>query len=56
MSYPLIGYLLQTVVLDGGELPFMAGQFNQLLHHVKKEDWDNIEKTIRETNAKDKKK
>jgi len=44
------------VTLDGGELPFMAGEFNALQFEFKKEDWDMIEKTIRAGNAKDKKK
>lgn len=50
----MVGF--QTVVLDGGELPFMAGEFNALQSAFKKEDWDNIEKMIRASNVKDKKK
>jgi len=45
----------ETVVLDGGELPFNAGEFNQFVN-VSKEQWDVMEKTIRESNAKQKKK
>ncbi|OXA59727.1 2,4-dienoyl-CoA reductase, mitochondrial [Folsomia candida] len=45
----------ETVVLDGGELPFAAGEFNQFINTTN-EEWDFLEKTIRESNAKQKKK
>ncbi len=34
---------------DGGEFNFMAGEFNQLVHHVTREEWDLMEKLIRQT-------
>jgi hypothetical protein len=43
------------VVLDGGELGFMAGEFNGF-SKLKKEDWDKMEELIRAGNVKDKKK
>jgi len=39
--------------LDGGELPFSCGEFNQLVQ-VEKDQWDGIEKMIKEANAKQK--
>lgn len=46
-------YLLQTILLDGGELNFGAGAFNGLVN-VPNEQWDMMEKMIRESNAKQK--
>jgi len=43
----------ETIVLDGGEIGFGAGQFNNLVQ-VPKEQWDVMEKMIRESNAKQK--
>jgi hypothetical protein len=45
----------QTVVLDGGELPYSAGEFNHL-SQMTNEQWDMMEKVIRESNTKQKKK
>ncbi|CAL8089021.1 unnamed protein product [Orchesella dallaii] len=43
----------ETVVFDGGEIGFGAGEFNGLVN-VPKDHWDAMEKMIRETNAKQK--
>lgn len=43
----------KSVVFDGGELGYSAGEFSQLVH-VPKEQWDMMEKIIREKNAKEK--
>jgi len=43
----------ETVVLDGGEIGFGAGEFNGLVQ-VEKEQWDMMEKLIREANARQK--
>jgi len=43
----------ETVVLDGGEIGFGAGEFSGLVN-VPKEQWDTMEKLIRESNAKQK--
>jgi len=43
----------ETVVLDGGEIGFGAGEFNDLVR-IPKEQWDAMEKMIRESNAKEK--
>jgi len=43
----------ETILLDGGELGFGAGQFNGLAR-VSTEQWDLMEKMIRESNAKEK--
>ncbi len=40
---------LQVVKFDGGEFNFMAGEFNALVHHVSKEEWDMMEQMIRQT-------
>ncbi|XP_021958078.1 2,4-dienoyl-CoA reductase, mitochondrial [Folsomia candida] len=45
----------ETIVLDGGSLPFAAGEFNQFIN-IPNEQWDVMEKAIRESNAKQKKK
>jgi len=45
----------ETVTLDGGELPFMAGEFNNL-SRLSKETWDQMEEMIRKGNLKDKSK
>ncbi|ODN05464.1 2,4-dienoyl-CoA reductase, mitochondrial [Orchesella cincta] len=44
----------ETVLLDGGELCYGAGEFN-FLTHVTNEQWDQMEKMIRDTNKKSKK-
>ncbi|XP_013787697.2 2,4-dienoyl-CoA reductase, mitochondrial-like, partial [Limulus polyphemus] len=36
----------EVIRLDGGELPFLAGEFNKLLS-VTREQWDQMEKLIR---------
>lgn len=43
----------ETILLDGGELGFSAGEFNNL-SKVSDEQWDVMEKMIRQSNAKDK--
>ncbi|XP_037025199.1 2,4-dienoyl-CoA reductase, mitochondrial-like [Bradysia coprophila] len=43
----------ETILLDGGELGFGAGEFNNLTQ-VSNEQWDLMEKMIRQSNAKDK--
>ncbi|ODN03001.1 2,4-dienoyl-CoA reductase, mitochondrial [Orchesella cincta] len=43
----------ETVVFDGGEIGFGAGEFNGLVN-VEKDQWDAMEKMIRETNARQK--
>lgn len=45
----------ETVVLDGGELPFASGEFNQFVS-TPEEAWDAMEKAIRATHAQQKKK
>jgi len=42
-----------VIHLDGGKLPFMAGDFNQLVS-IKDEQWDFMEQIIRGSNAKSK--
>lgn len=42
-----------VIQLDGGKLPFMAGDFN-LLTRVDKEQWDMMEQIIRSSNKKSK--
>jgi len=42
-----------TILFDGGELGFNAGEFNAL-SKVEKEQWDVLEKAIRESNKKSK--
>ena len=37
------------IKFDGGEFNFMAGEFNALVHHVSKEEWDMLEQMIRQT-------
>jgi 2,4-dienoyl-CoA reductase len=41
----------EVITFDGGESPFMAGEFNAL-QVVKKEEWDFIEAQIKKTNKK----
>jgi len=43
----------ETIVLDGGEIGFGAGSFNDLVR-VSKDQWDVMEKMIRESNARQK--
>jgi hypothetical protein len=43
------------VTFDGGEFRSMAGEFNQL-RMVPEEMWDAMEKTIRDSNKKQKSK
>jgi len=45
----------ETVVLDGGELTYMCGEFNQLAQ-VTDAEWDENERLIRASNATQKKK
>jgi 2,4-dienoyl-CoA reductase len=45
----------ETIVLDGGELAHMAGEFNQLVD-VTDDQWDAMEKAIRGSHASQKKK
>ena len=42
-----------VIHLDGGKLPFMAGDFNQLVK-IENEQWDFMEQIIRSSNAKSK--
>lgn len=42
-----------VIQLDGGKLPFMAGDFNGLVK-IDKEQWDQMEQIIRAGNAKSK--
>lgn len=42
-----------VIHLDGGKLPFTAGDFNGLVN-IEKEQWDQIEQIIRGSNAKSK--
>ena len=44
-----------TIVLDGGKLPFTAGDFNRLVN-VEDEQWSVMEQLIRNSNEKTKSK
>ena len=44
-----------VIVLDGGKLPFTAGDFNQLVK-IEPDQWDVMEQMIRGSNAKSKSK
>jgi len=42
----------EVITFDGGETPFMSGEFNPLLQMVKPEEWDYIENQIKKSNKK----
>lgn len=44
---------MQTVTFDGGEFRSLAGEFNKL-SVVENEQWDMMEKLIRDSNKKQK--